>query len=173
MRPILLFTLLHCIALPAIGQQVLQIEKYGSPKTEKIYIGEPITYQLKGDERYITAFLEEVRPEDSLLLLGNRYVYVHEISSLRFDRPWAKAAGVSLFWFGIGWSGFAAVGTALDGDPDTSYRWSDAAVTLTSLGLSFVIPRLFRYKTVRLGERRRLRALDLSFGEPLPGSPPE
>ena len=34
------------------AQKILQIEKYGSPKTQKIFIGEEITFMLKGDNEW-------------------------------------------------------------------------------------------------------------------------
>ncbi|MCB9265203.1 MAG: hypothetical protein H6558_09280 [Lewinellaceae bacterium] len=145
------------------AQKVLQIEKYGNPRAEKIFIGDPVTYQLKGEDIFHDSYIEDIRVEDSLLVLDDRYVNVFDISALRYERTWPRATGISLFWFGIGWSGFAAIGTALDGNDDTKYRWSDAVVSASALSLSFAIPRLFRNKTVKIGKRRRLRLLDLRF----------
>lgn len=149
-------TLLH-------AQKALQIEKYGSPRTEKIYIGDPITFQLRGEEDFRSSYIENLRVEDSLVVLSGRYVKVQDIVALRYERTWPRATGLSLFLFGVGWSGFAAIGTALDGDDSTRYRWSDAIVSATSIGLSFSIPLLFKNKTVRMGKRRRLRMVDLRF----------
>ncbi|MCG8332057.1 MAG: hypothetical protein MI974_30505 [Chitinophagales bacterium] len=153
--------IVSCLSLPA--QKVLQIEKYGSPKTQKIQIGQYLNYQLKDDDHFSEGYIENILIEDSLLQIGNRYVKLNDIEKLRFNRRWAQASGSSLFWFGIGWSGFAAIGTAVDGDPDTSYQWSDAGVTLTAIGLSFLIPKLFKYKYLKLGNRKRLRLVDLRF----------
>ena len=147
--------------LPA--QKVLQIEKYGKPQAEKMYIGDPITFQLRNEDVFHSSYIEDIRVEDSLLVLSDRYVNVHNITALRIERTWPRATGISLFWFGIGWSGFAAIGTALDGNDDTTYRWSDAIMTATSLSLAFTLPRLFKNKTTKIGKRRRLRLLDLRF----------
>ncbi|MCO6476127.1 MAG: hypothetical protein J5I94_05860 [Phaeodactylibacter sp.] len=164
MRTILLYILPVIIFLsPLSAQKVLQIEKYGKARTEKMYIGDPITYQLRGEDVFRDGYIENIKVKDSLILLSNRYVKVGDISALRYERTWPKATGISLFFFGVGWSGLAAIGTAFDGNDDTRYRWSDAIVSATSLSLSFAIPRLFRNKDVRIGKRRRLRLLDLRF----------
>ncbi len=162
MRTIVLFFLLAAFS-PLAAQKVLQIEKFGSPKTEKIFIGQPISYRLQGEKGFRLAYIEGFRIEDSLIVLGDRYVNVYDIKALRFERNWPRAARSMLFWFGIGWSGFAAIGTATDGNPDSRYRWPDAIVSATSLSLSYAILPIFRYKTIRLGKRHRLRLLDLNF----------
>lgn len=161
MRITALLPLLLLVSGPIHAQKLLQIEKYGSPRTTKIFIGDPITYQLRGAEGFHSGYIENIRIEDSLLVLADRYVKVYDIAALRYDRGWPRAAGKSLFWFGAAWSGFAAAGFAFDGDKETNYRWADAIVTLSSWGLSLAIPRLFEHKTIRMGNRRRLRLLDL------------
>ncbi|MCB0598381.1 MAG: hypothetical protein H6557_09915 [Lewinellaceae bacterium] len=163
MRIFLPFVILFWGSSLLNAQKVLQIEKYGRPRAEKMYVGDPITYQLRGEDVFHSGFIEAIKVEDSILVLGDRYVKVQDISALRYERAWPRATGISLFWFGVAWSGFAAVGTAVDGDSDTHYQWSDAIVSATSIGLSFAIPRLFRNKTARIGKRRRLRLLDLRF----------
>ena len=147
--------------LPA--QKVLQLEKYGSAKTQKIYIGQVLTYRLAEDDHFTTAYLEDIKVEDGLLQMGEYYVKVDDIVELRYERRLARAAGSSLFIFGVGWSGFAFFGTTFDGDPDTQYNLQDATITATALGLSYLIPKLFKYKHIKIGKRKRLRLLDLRF----------
>lgn len=160
-----LFTLLLLLSvvhtLPA--QKVLQIEKYGNPKSEKIHIGSLIDYRLEGEDAFREGYIEGFRLEDSLIVFGDRYVKVHDIAELRFPRTWGKALGTSLMIFGGSWSGFALLGYAADGDPSTSYSSRDAAISVVSAGLGFALARLIRYRKVRIGKRYRLRLLDLSF----------
>lgn len=167
MTPKRALCLLLLIAAPLLlaAQKVLQIERYGSPKTQKIYIGDPLYFQLKSDDYFRLAYIEDMRPQDSLLVLADRYVNIYDIAALRYERSWPRAAGYSFFLFGAGWSGIAAIGYATDRNPDTSYRWADAIVTLSSWSLAFALPKLFANKTIKLGDRRRLRLLDLDFVE--------
>ncbi|HQU60705.1 MAG: hypothetical protein KDD02_02170 [Phaeodactylibacter sp.] len=163
MRITALLPLFLLLAWPLSAQKVLQLEKYGSARTTKIFIGDPITYKLRGSETFNSGYIENIRLEDSLLVLADRYIHVYDITTLRYERAWPRVAGKSLFWFGSAWSGFAAVGFTFDGDPDTNYRWADAIVTLSSWGLSFAIPKLFGHKDIRIGKRRRLRLLDMRW----------
>jgi len=160
------FALCLLMISPLSAQKVLQIEKYGSPRTEKFYVGQEITFQLEGTDYYRSAYIEDIRVGDSLILLGNSFVNVHDISALRFERGWPMLGSGSLYTFGLAWSGYAFFGTTFDDNPNSAYRRSDAVVTLTAISLGFLIHKLFRYKHTRLGKRKRLRLLDLSFSKP-------
>ena len=65
------------------AQKVLQIEKSGKAKTEKIFIGETLTFQLKEQEEpfWYTAVVEDLFVEDSVVLLGPRYIHIKNIIS--------------------------------------------------------------------------------------------
>jgi hypothetical protein len=164
MRCLLFFLFLLPALTPVAAQKVLQIERAGSARTTKLLIGTPITYKVKGDDIWRRGVIVDLLIDRNTIALEDRYVRLDQIEAFRYDRGWARAASVSLYTFGPAWSGFALVGTLTDGDPDTHYRASDAVVTAASLGLGFVVQRLFRHKTVRFGERKRLRLLDLSAG---------
>lgn len=160
-----LFTLLLLLSFSFAlsAQKVLQIEKYGSPKTEKIHIGSVIDYRLSGEDSFRQGYIEDIRVEDSLIVFGDRYVNVYDIAELRFPRGWGKVVGTSLMIFGGSWSGLALLGYSTDGDPETSYSARDAAVTVVSAGLGYALAKLVRYRKVRVGKRYRLRLLDLRF----------
>ncbi len=150
-------------AREASAQKVLQIEKYGRAKTEKFYIGDPVTYQVQGEDIWHTRYIEDLLIDRDLIMFDDRYVALDDIRAFRYDVGIAKAASISLYTFGAAWSGFALVGTLTDGDPDTNYRASDAVVTGVSIGLGFLLGELLSKRTVKFGGRKRLRMLDLSF----------
>lgn len=154
------------LGTPGLAQKVLQIEKYGSPKTKKLYIGEDIHYKLEGDEIWYRGYIDDLLVDREIIALEDRYINMNDIEAFRYDRSWADPAGISLYTFGGAWSGFALIGTLTDGDPNTNYRASDAIVSGVSIGLGFVVQRFFGKKTVRFGKRRRLRMLDLTFKKP-------
>jgi len=148
----------------AFGQKFLQIEKKGSLYTRKIPVGEVLTYRLSGDATWYTGEIVRLLPEDSIVLFHDRFVKLGQIHAFRYVRRAPASIGQSLFWFGVGWSAFAIVGTATDdvgklGVPD--YRWSDALVSSTTIGTSWLIPRIFKYRIIRFGNKKRLRILDL------------
>ena len=167
MKNRLLFPLIILCSLSyssIFSQKVLQIEKFGKAKTAKIFIGEPVTFQLKELEEpvWYTAVLEDLWVEDSILLLGPRYIHLNKIQALKYERGWPTVANRSLLTFGLSWSGLAFVGTITDNNPDTNYRWSDAAVTGTSILMALALPKLFGTKIVKIGKRKRLRMLNLN-----------
>lgn len=155
-----------CCLTTVSAQKVLQIERYGSPRTTKLYIGDEFTYKVYGDDLWRTRQLEDLIIDRNVIVLDDRYVNLKDIEALRYRRGWTQPISISLYTFGTAWSAFALVGTLTDGDPDTRYRPSDAIVSGVSLGLGWGIQKLFGTKTIRLGKRRRLRMLDLTFRKP-------
>ncbi len=145
------------------GQKYLQIEKYGSPYTQKISIGTPIEYKLQDEDFYSIREIQDLDIENGLIVFSDRYLDPERIAFMRSQRAWPKTIGTSLLFFGVGWSTFAAIGTATDDDPNTSYRWSDAIVTGTSISLGLILGHVFKFKTIKFGKRNRLRILDISF----------
>ncbi len=162
----LLLLLLFVLQLNA--QKVLQIEKYGSAKTKKIYIGQEITYKLKNDEYWYRGVIEDLNVEKNWVTLGDRYVPLDSIEAFRRPIGWSKAARTSLYTFGAAWSGNALVGTLTDGNPKTNYLWSDAIVTGVSWLTGWIVPKLFKNKVTKFGGKRRLRMLDLNVLPPKP-----
>lgn len=149
--------------MPLTAQKVLQIERFGRAETEKIFIGEGIEYRLKGDDEWRYAVIEDIDVEEKLLVFSDRYLDPGRIDALRYYRPGMRRLGFQVMTFGVAWSGFALIGTAVDGNPETRYRASDAVVTATSLGIGYAISQVFKYKKIKFGKRRRLRVVDITF----------
>lgn len=145
------------------AQKVLQIEKYGSPKTEKMFIGHSFSYKVKNDDAWRHAYIEDLLVDQNVIQLGRTYVKLEDIEAIRYDRKFGRRAQNTLLIFGLSWSGYALVGTATDGNPETNYEWSDAIVTTSTALVGLALPKIFRYKTIRFGKRKRLRMLDLDF----------
>lgn len=144
------------------GQTVLQIERSGSSHTVKLSPGVVLQFRLKDDPVWYSGELVRLIPEDGLVVFHNRYVRVDQIEAFRRSLDWPAGLGRNLFWFGVGWSGFALVGTATDGIPETTYEWSDVVVSSTAVATSWLLPRIVKHKVTRFGKKRRLRILDLS-----------
>jgi hypothetical protein len=164
-RLLLAFLLIGFCGVFLHAQRVILVEKRNTARTQKIFTGDYIQYRLVDDEQWYQGFIEELRPDQQLIGFEDRYVAIDQIRQLRRGRPGAQNLGIMLGAFGLAWSGFAAIGTATDGDPDTSYRWSDAAVTGVAGGLGLLLPALFGTKKTKVGpdQRRRLRIVDISF----------
>ena len=141
----------------------MQIERVGRVKAEKIFIGQSFNYKLSGFDGFQYGVIEDLKVDEGIILFQDRYVKVEDIEAIRYQKNWAKGVSRSLLYFGAGWSLFAALGTATDGDPETSYRTSDAIVSATALASSFILANSFKYKTIKFGKRKRLRLLEISF----------
>lgn len=159
---LLLFTFLvfHCQA-----QRMLLIEKVNSARTQKIYEGMFLQYQLAEDEDWYQGEIMELRPDIQAIVFEDRIVSVDKIVRLRQRRAWPLNLGYTLATFGVAWSGWALIGTATDGNPDTRYEGSDAIVTGVAVGSGLLLAGLLGNKKLRFGEgrKRRLRVVDVSF----------
>jgi len=147
------------------AQKVLLIEKYGRAKTTKIQIGEEIRYRLKGEKDFRVGYIEDLRTDTSLIVLGRRYLSPDDIDAFQYDRRAPVVIGRSLMVFGLGWSFFAGLADLTNLGYD--YTAKDAIVTGTSLALGFSLT-LFKKKTIRFGKKRNLRIVDLT---PFPNRP--
>ncbi|HKK76444.1 MAG TPA: hypothetical protein VJ953_15295 [Saprospiraceae bacterium] len=163
MRQLLPLLILLSVSCFAYGQKVLQIEKFGSPKTEKIEMGTLLTYQVNDDDIWSEGYIRDLRIDQNIIEFDDRFVKLDNITALRYERNWPRQIGTQLALFGLAWSGYALIGTLTDGNPDTNYQWSDAAVTGAAAGIGFSLPLFIGDRTVKLGKRKRLRMLDLRF----------
>jgi hypothetical protein len=165
MRLFFLLILVHLLWLPASAQVYLQMERYGKAETVKFNPGTELTYRLKGQKEWETAVLERILPEEGRILLGVRYLDPSQIDAIRSFHPqrWSKPLGNNLMLFGASWTGFA-LGASI-ADRDDPYSAGDAIVTATAIGTGFLIQKLFRRRTYRMGERRWLRVLDMRLTE--------
>ena len=146
------------------AQRVLLVERLNSAYTEKLFIGNYIQYRLVDEKGWREREIYDLREDQQLIVLADRYLSLDQIDRIRFRRPWASALGAVFLTFGASWSGFAAIGYAVDGDPETRYGRGDAIVTGVSVGLGLLMLKL-RNQNVRFGKgkRNRLRIVDISF----------
>jgi hypothetical protein len=161
MRRFLLPLFLSVFLTPAPAQVFLQMERSGKAATTKFSPGRELTYRLAGKKEWETAVLERILPEENRVLLGIRYLAPDDIGALRSYQPqsWSKPLATNLYVFGAAWTGFA-LGASLV-DRDDPYTAGDAIVAGSAIVTGFLIKSLFRHRTFRMGEKRRLRIIDL------------
>ena len=149
-----------------LGAQImLLLEKNNSARTEKLYTGNYIQYRLADDDQWYGDYIYDLREDIQAIVFQDRFVSIADITMIRQGRPTAKNLGLMLTTFGVSWSGFAAIGTATDGDPDTNYRASDAIVTGVAAGVGLLLPAVFGTRKRKLGsdKKYRLRVVDITF----------
>jgi hypothetical protein len=160
----LLFSLLLTLAVaPLFSQKMLLLEKANSAKTTKMYIGEPLHYRLKGAENYwYQRAITDMLPEKNTLLLDNFAVNLGDINELKVRRKgvW-RITGGTLFAFGATLT-LATTIAAIYGDNDVNYG-AYYATAAGSLGVGYF---LSTKRKLKLGDKHRLRLIEVKFPEP-------
>lgn len=159
----LLFFLFFFLVLPAHGQKVLQMEKRGKVKTKKYYLGEELTFKLKGGTDWYTDVMMDIKVEEEIIVFSERFVKVGDIKTIKSykNARFANRTEKSLYSFGAAWLLFSLGGT-LAGEPLNDLTWK---VPTSSVALGFLIKKLFYTRKYKIGKKRRLRVLDLSFNK--------
>ena len=159
----LLFFFFFISSLPLTAQKFIQMEKYGSAKVKKYYIGDELTYKIKefGDD-WLTETIEDIHMQDNLVQFKNRVIKLNDIIAIRsFQRSrWSKPIGQKLYLFGISWGVFSLL-SPLAGLPIT---WAAAIVPGVAFTTGFLLQVIFKHRTYKLGKgkRRWLRMLDMN-----------
>lgn len=147
-------------------QKVLQVEKIGSAKTQKFTIGDGITYKLQDDDIWYNAVIEDIKAEEGFLIFNDRLVRVEAIEALQFNdsRRWSRNLGLQLYTFAAGWTFFGIADHLIFNQNEN--RASIPLIVIpasTALVSGFLIQRIFRQRTLKMGNKYRLRLLDLTI----------
>lgn len=143
----------------AFAQKMLIIEQANVAKTTRLFPGDRLIFRLEGEEDYwYDRTITEILPETNSLLLDNYLVKVEDIAAIKIHKKtiW-RIVGGSLFSFGVS-LGFATGIAALYGD-DYNYPLLAGASVSSFLAGRYLLKR----KKVRLGEKYRLRIIEVKF----------
>ncbi|TNE48819.1 MAG: hypothetical protein EP344_18455 [Bacteroidetes bacterium] len=159
MRTLLLLVLGLCLASQLPAQKFIQLEKANRAKTIKFYVGQDLTYRLKGQTEWATALITDVQMDSQLIALNWKTMPVSNIEAIRLQHSgFVRSLGPMLMLFGASWVGYSVVGAVFYDDPLTA---STAIVSGTSIATGYLLHRIFKHKTIRMRERRRLRAVEI------------
>lgn len=147
------------------GQKFLQMEKYGSLKVKKYYIGDDITYQVAGDKTWYTETIQDLIIDENILLLANRYVKITDIAKIKSFKSakWSKRFGNQLYVFAGAWVFLSAAGSLT---PEWELRWDTAIIAGSAIVTGFLIQQIFKSKKYKIGKKRKLRMLDITMTKP-------
>lgn len=141
------------------AQKMLIIEQANVAKTTRLFPGDRLIFRLEGEENYwYERTITEILPETNSLLLDNYLVKVEDIAAIKIHKKtiW-RVAGGALLSLGVS-LGFATGVAAIYGD-DYNYPLLAGA----SVG-SFLTGRyLLKRKKLKLGEKHRLRIIEVKF----------
>ena len=157
MKKIIAFCLLFGSILPVFSQKMLLLEKYGRAKTTRIYPGQSLKFKLKDQPGWYTRELTDVLPDQKSIVLDLEIVKIEDIDKLRVRRKFPmKALGSSLLTFSASLALFSTVAYLRDGSVEPG--WLSIGAGSTLIGLVLIRDK---GKKLRLGEKHKLRALDL------------
>jgi len=160
----LLFSLFLVLAIaPAFGQKMLLLERANNARPTKLYIGDQLHYRLAGQEDYwYERTITDMLPDKNTLLLDNFPVQLKDISQLKVRRKgiW-RIVGGTLFAFGASLA-IATTVAVLYNDKDTNY----GALYATSAGSIGVGYFLNTKRTLKMGQKHRLRLIEIDFPQP-------
>ena len=164
--PLMRLLLLCSIALfssSAFAQKMLLLERANRAKTTKLYIGEGLHFRLAGDEDYwYQRTITDMLPESNTLLLDNYPVKLGDISQLKVRRgPFARIVGGTLFAFGASLT-LATTVAVFYNDKGTNFGALYGAAA-GSLGIGYF---LNTKRKLKMGEKHRLRIIEIKFPEP-------
>lgn len=151
------------------AQKVLQLERAGSLKTEKIHIGETITFKLRHDDAgWYERMIMDIDPDTKRLNLEGVMIHVDSISMLKFDkRPLVPTIIGTALQAGGEFMILFDVSRGLVWDKDRGIDGATIISGAVNIGVGTLLRSIFRNKKFKVGKRRRLRVLDLNFGDPV------
>lgn len=165
LRNIGLVVVLALMGWTAFGQKFIQLERVNRARTVKFYAGDPLTYRFKGDPMWHNSLITDVSMDSQRVAFDGRFWNLSEVDAIRLQYPGLlRASGPMLMIFGVSWAGFSLIGAAFDNYPLTAQT---AIISGSGLVIGFGLKQLFKHRNVRLGERRRLRAVEIPVSIPL------
>ena len=154
------------VATCATAQKCLQMERYGSLKKQRLYIGDDITFKLKNDDTgWHTRPIIDFDVDGGYIVSINYRVHIDSIASIQLDKRNGMKFLGSVFLVGGANTILFSIAYPLFNQRDP--EWVGVAWGAGFLGLGTLISMLDRQKQFKIGKRKRLRLLDLNFGPPV------
>lgn len=161
---LLFLFLFSFFAIDATCQKFLIIEKAGSPRTQRISIFDEITFQLKDDDKgWYTRQIFDLNADAQLILLGDTWMPISDISRIRLkrQRAWASIIGGALQGGGASMLLGDVYYTVIRDQPE--YTQGGIEFGALNMVVGAAIRALFGPIKYKLGNQRRLRVIDITF----------
>ena len=143
------------------AQRYLQLETVNDPYAIKYVENQHITYMSKTLNEWQNRKIERLMVPDSLVLFYDGFMRLEDFAAVQTKRPAIGAASLTLGTFGAGWLAFAIVDELYQ--PGKQIDAQTLAIGGTGLVLGYTLRKFFFKRTHKLGQRYRLRLLDLSI----------
>lgn len=153
------------ISTTVSAQVVLYLELMKEEKPIKYYEGQMLSYKsAEYPGEWNEVVIERIMDAEQIILFDGGMLKLSDITDVRRTRPWARTVGLMMQTFGVAWLGFGGLAhfttSTFDFGVDT------AVIGGTSIIAGYTIRKLFKYKKYKIGNKHRLKILDLSWPEP-------
>jgi hypothetical protein len=161
---LIFFVLTISASNDVFAQKVLQIEKIGRVKTQKLHIGTAIFIKVKGDNKtwYETEIMDISVPGNMLILDLGTYS-IDDITALQTLKQ--STSGNSIGYKLMGFGALGLLLSPLDLAFGKEYNTNYAIIAGSSLVTGWLFRKLMNNRHYRIGKKYRLRVLDLNFEE--------
>ncbi len=166
-----LFWVLLCIGVcinVSRAQPAVQFERSGTYKTLKFFEGDVMTFKLRSDKRHwFKEAIAQIYVDEGLVQFESRAVFIDSISAIRVGNAsgFVRGASAGLVTFSYAWGFWTLVSLAY-GDP---LAWSTVIIGAGSYLVGKLLKLTF-FRTHKLGDRKRLKLIDLTFYNELESS---
>ena len=150
------------------AQKVLQIEKFGKAKTQKLYVGETVFIQTNMNPDWFEGVIDDLLPEAQAIVFYDRIIQIKDITALKFrKRSQMYGIGRAVQWSWLVPVAYQGIDLLVSRPNEEELRASIEGGAIIA-GCSFLlgsIMKLIPPKKLKFGEgrNRRLRVLDLTF----------
>jgi len=149
------------------AQKFLQLEKSGSFKTVRFYIGQDITFQLLNDSKgWHTRTITDIDVDGGHLIFFNHPLHIDSIAVIQLPRTnGMQIVGMALQVGGANSILFSIAYPIFQSQP---VNWAGVGYGALGIAIGTAIRALFKTKRFVPGKRKRLRLLDVTMGPLIP-----
>jgi len=169
MRTGFIYTLLLLFIVGNVAaQKVLQIEKIGKAKTQKLYVGESIFLQTTTNPDWFEGVIDDLLPDAQAIVFYDRIIEIKDITAVKFRKKSSlNGAGKAVQWSWVVPIAYQGVFTLVNPPEEDELKQSLISAGIIG-GASFLLGTVMRLvppKKLKFGagRNRRLRVLDLTF----------
>ena len=165
LRLLMPITFLLVTVFESSGQKVLQLETRGKIKTKKFYEGDELYVKLKIDKFWRQATIIDIQVDDNIVEFDFGSVTLDEIEKFKTPKQNIRGRRIrrSMLMSGASFALFTPLELIYQDDPN--YNLIAGGLSIGVLGV-LLKPIVDMISMHRIGGRKRLRLLDLSFQAP-------
>jgi len=146
------------------AQKVLQIEKIGKAKTQKLYVGESIFLQTALNPDWFEGVIDDLLPDAQAIVFYDRIIHIKDITAVKFrKKSTLYGAGKAVQWSWVVPIAYQGVFTLVNPPEEEELKQSFISAGIIG-GASFLlgsVMRLIPPKKLKFGagRNRRLRVI--------------